>query len=119
MNAECSPVSSTTQLLEDVRVGRRRVSDVADATSKRIIELDAKIQAFVRYEPPLVAARAEQLDVRAVRGPLHGRPVGVKDLIDTQDEDTGCGSPIYPRHRPAEDAEIVAQLREAGSLIVG
>ncbi|HEX5997430.1 MAG TPA: amidase, partial [Jiangellales bacterium] len=53
------------------------------------------------------------------RGPLHGIPVGVKDIIDTADLPTEYGSPIYTGHRPANDAEVVSRLRAAGAVIVG
>lgn len=64
--------------------------------------------------------RARALD-RAGRsvGPLHGIPVGVKDIIDTADMPTEYGSGIYRMHRPAHDAVCVARLRAAGAVIIG
>jgi amidase len=53
------------------------------------------------------------------RGPLHGVPIGVKDIIDTVDLPTEMGSPIYKGHRPASDAACVATLRAAGAVILG
>ncbi|MCB0186736.1 MAG: hypothetical protein KDE31_20860, partial [Caldilineaceae bacterium] len=52
-------------------------------------------------------------------GPLHGVPVGIKDIFDTVDMPTCYGSPIYSGHRPAADAATVALLREAGAIILG
>ena len=52
-------------------------------------------------------------------GPLHGIPVGVKDIIDTADMPTAYGSPIHAGHRPSADATLVAKLREAGAVIMG
>lgn len=111
--------SSTSALLYELQTGRRRVADVAQVCSARIAEIDSDIRAFIRYDPELVATRAAQLDAIDSPGPLHGLPVAVKDLVDTYDQDTGYGSPVYDGHRPIEDAEIVRRLRESGALIVG
>jgi len=110
---------STPDLLRELRTGRRRVTDVAAECSARIAAADPDIRAFVRHDPQAVAARAAHLDESGVSGPLHGLPVAVKDLFDTADQDTGYGSPIYDGHRPAEDAELVRRLRDAGALVAG
>ena len=56
---------------------------------------------------------------RPASGPLHGVPVGVKDIIDTADMPTTYGSPIYAGHQTAWDAACVALLRQAGAVIMG
>ena len=52
-------------------------------------------------------------------GPLHGIPVGIKDIFDTADYPTECGSPILAGRRPQADATAVRELREAGAVIIG
>ena len=64
-------------------------------------------------------AEARRCDDAGVRGPLHGLPLAFKDLIDTADQPTGYGSPIYEGHRPHTDARCVARLRAAGAVILG
>jgi Asp-tRNA(Asn)/Glu-tRNA(Gln) amidotransferase A subunit family amidase len=64
-------------------------------------------------------ATARQRDVEPPRGPLHGLPIAVKDLIDTVDMPTAYGSPIYRGHRPAGDASCVALARAAGAIVLG
>jgi len=54
-----------------------------------------------------------------VRGPLHGLPLGVKDLFDTTDLPTAYGSALYAHHRPAADAASVTLCREAGAVVLG
>ena len=54
-------------------------------------------------------------DAEPPRGPLHGVPVGIKDIIDTADMPTEYGSPIYAGTGPARDAACVARLRAAGA----
>ena len=53
------------------------------------------------------------------RGPLRGIAVGVKDIVDTADLPTECGSPIYAGWRPKADAPIVAALKRAGGTVIG
>ena len=55
----------------------------------------------------------------SARGPLHGLPFGVKDIIDTHDMPTSYGSPIHAGHRPSADAACVALAREAGAVMLG
>ncbi len=64
-------------------------------------------------------AEARRRDAEAPRGPLHGVPIAVKDLIDTSDMPTAYGSPIYHRHQPATDASCVALARAAGAVVLG
>ena len=52
-------------------------------------------------------------------GPLHGIPIGIKDVIDTEDMPTENGSPIYEGRRPQKDALCIAALRRAGAIIFG
>ncbi|NQV97949.1 MAG: glycine dehydrogenase (aminomethyl-transferring), partial [Acidimicrobiaceae bacterium] len=54
-----------------------------------------------------------------VRGPLHGVPIGIKDVLDTVDMPTAYGSAIYAGHRPVGDAACVAQVRAAGAVVLG
>ena len=63
--------------------------------------------------------QARRRDRETPAGPLHGVPVGVKDVIDTADMPTGYGSDIYRDHRPQRDAACVTRLRAAGALIMG
>lgn len=77
------------------------------------------MHAFAHLDPERVLAQARELDRGAVRGPLHGLPLGVKDVIDTFDAPTEYGSPIYRGHRPAADAGCVAMARALGALVLG
>lgn len=79
----------------------------------RADELEPTINAFT------VRAPLEKLIQELHPGPLMGIPVVVKDLIDTKDFVTSYGSPIYKNHTPAEDAQIVDQVRKLGGVILG
>ena len=87
----------------------------------RISTRDAAVRAFAWLDPEHALAEASERDRVAAerRGPLHGVPLGVKDIIDTHDMPTGYGSPIYAGHRPPHDAACVALAREAGAVVAG
>ena len=80
-------------------------------------EETGKAWAFLDREQALSEAR--QRDNGDHKGPLHGIPVGIKDIIDTSDMRTEYGSPIYKDVLPAWDANCVAQVRAAGGVVLG
>ena len=77
------------------------------------------MRAFVCLDVQGALAQARALDAGPLRGPLHGLPLGVKDIFDTRDLPTECGSPIFAGHRPRVDAAAVALCREAGAVVIG
>lgn len=103
------------------RIARRelRAETVARALLERIQAAEPGIRAWQYLDPDLALRQARELDGSAVRGPLHGLPIGVKDLMDTADMPTTYGSPIYAGHRPGVDAACVAASRQAGALVMG
>ena len=78
-----------------------------------------ELHAWAALDPQFARRQARALDAGPVRGPLHGIPVGVKDIFDTAELPTEYGSPIYKGHRPAADAACVAAARAAGAVILG
>ena len=64
-------------------------------------------------------AQARERDQASNRGPVHGLPFAVKDIMDTADMPTGYGSPIYEGYRPRADAACVAMTRAAGGVLLG
>lgn len=85
----------------------------------RIEEREASIGAWAFLDPALALEQAKACDNMPPRGPLHGVPIGVKDIFDTADMPTGMGSPIYEGYRPRTDAPCVALVRAAGAIILG
>ena len=100
---------------------RRTTSEQAVAAClARIAEREETVRAWAFLDPDLALAQARACDAAAESsGPLHGVPVGIKDIFDTADMPTGMGSPIYDGHRPAADAAAVAILRQAGAVVLG
>jgi len=89
------------------------------ACLERISEREPNLHAWATLDLQHALAQARYCDRGPARGPLHGVPIGIKDIIDTADLPTEMGSPIYKGHRPAADAACVAGLRAAGAVILG
>ena len=97
--------------------------EVLDAHLAAIERLNPKVNAVVTLvaEQAMAAARRAEHAVMAGEplGLLHGLPIGIKDVTPTAGIRTTYGSPLHADHVPAEDAAIVARLKQAGSVIVG
>ncbi len=85
----------------------------------RIEAREAVVGAWHYLDRETALATARQRDAEPPRGPLHGIPIAVKDLIDTVDMPTTYGSAIYRNHRPAADASCVALAKAAGAVVLG
>jgi Asp-tRNA(Asn)/Glu-tRNA(Gln) amidotransferase A subunit family amidase len=109
-----------------VREAARQIADrrltaeaLVAACLDRIEARDAVVGAWQFLDRERALAAARRCDAEPPRGPLHGIPIAVKDLIDTVDMPTAYGSPIYRDHRPAADASCVALARAAGAVVLG
>lgn len=96
-----------------------KASDLLLSCLDRIGQRESIVKAWVSLGKENALARAKALDKGAIRGILHGLPIGIKDLFDTYDLPTGYGSPIYAKHYPSSDAVSVALMRQAGGIILG
>src|SRR5690606_3374626 len=85
----------------------------------RVAAREPEIHAWAHIDPDHALAQARALDQEPRRSALHGVPIGIKDVIDTNDMPTGHGSPIYKGDRPKQDSACVASLRAAGMVIFG
>ncbi len=107
------------------RLRRKEVSPVEltrDCLS-RIEKLNPTLNAFISVmaESALAEARAAEIEIARGdwRGPLHGIPIALKDLMDTAGTRTTAASALYQDRVPTEDAEVVRRLRQAGAVILG
>jgi Asp-tRNA(Asn)/Glu-tRNA(Gln) amidotransferase A subunit family amidase len=99
--------------------GRITSAALVAACLERITAREECVGAWAYLAPEQALAQARERDRSPAQGPLHGVPVGIKDLIDTADMPTSYGSPIYAAYQPAWDAACVALLRMAGAVIMG
>jgi Asp-tRNA(Asn)/Glu-tRNA(Gln) amidotransferase A subunit family amidase len=106
-----------------IRDGAISSERLVEACLARVREADGAVQAWAHLDPEhaLAQARARDRDRSEGRttGPLHGVPVGVKDIIDTADLPTEDGTVLHAGRTPAHDATVVALLRAAGAVVMG
>jgi Asp-tRNA(Asn)/Glu-tRNA(Gln) amidotransferase A subunit family amidase len=107
----------------EIRDGRITSAELVADCLKRIDEVEDKVQAwaFLDREHAMRQAAAADDHRKAgnATGPLHGVPVGIKDIFDTGDMPTELGSPLWTGRTPRRDALAVAMLRAAGAVILG
>jgi len=115
--------------LELLEVGRQIQSrdrssvEVTQAMLARIEALDRGLRSYVTVMADQALADATRADAEIAagraRGPLHGVPLAVKDLLWTAGVQTTHGMPLNKGHKPSEDATTVRRLRDAGAVILG
>jgi Asp-tRNA(Asn)/Glu-tRNA(Gln) amidotransferase A subunit family amidase len=114
---------SAAQVLAAVREGRATAEEVVGGCLARIRADEARVQAWAFIDEDRALEQARNVDrVRReghAMGPLHGLPVGVKDIIDTADMPTEDGTVLNAGRRPEFDATVVERLRTAGAIILG
>ncbi len=102
-----------------IAAGRTTSEALVRACLERIEARERTVGAWSFLSPEAALAAARACDRQPARGPLHGVPVAIKDVIDTADMPTAYGSPARASHQPEADAACVALLREAGAVILG
>jgi Asp-tRNA(Asn)/Glu-tRNA(Gln) amidotransferase A subunit family amidase len=110
---------SVREAAERIAAGRLTAEALVTAFLDRIAAREETVGAWQYLDRDQALMAARRRDGEAPRGPLHGIPIAVKDLIDTADMPTAYGSPIYRGHRPAADASCVALARVAGAIVLG
>ena len=107
------------------RIRRREISpaEVLNECLDTIERLNPVLNAFITVTAESAMAEAKQAEKEIAqgnwRGPLHGIPIGLKDLIDTAGIRTTAASAVWRDRVPAEDAEVVKKLKAAGAVLIG
>ncbi|MEO8302839.1 MAG: amidase [Betaproteobacteria bacterium] len=114
---------SATEAAHAIREGLLGAEQLTEACLAAVNESDPQVQAWAFIDPEHALAQARSLD-QARRegrpvGPLHGIPVGIKDIFDTGDMPTEDGTVLHAGRTPASDATVVASMRAAGAVILG
>lgn len=111
------------QLARMIEGGEITSSELVTACLDRIKEYDENIEAWAHLDPELALEQAARVDEHRATGrplgPLHGLPIGVKDIMDTADLPTENGTILHRGRTPAEDSAVVERLRAAGAIILG
>jgi aspartyl-tRNA(Asn)/glutamyl-tRNA(Gln) amidotransferase subunit A len=106
-----------------VRGGERTFVDVVESCLARVEEYEPKVKAWVVIDRDRAIARARELDLELQegrdRGPLHGIPFGIKDVVDVAGLPTSAGARSWSEAPATQDSIIVARLRHLGAVILG
>jgi aspartyl-tRNA(Asn)/glutamyl-tRNA(Gln) amidotransferase subunit A len=124
MSDERLPFLSIAELGALLRAREVSPVEVAEAYLARIERLNPRLGAYITVAAAEARSAARQAEAEIARGggwrgPLHGVPVGVKDIFDTAGIRTTHGSSFYLDNVPAEDAEAIRRLKAAGAIVVG
>jgi len=106
-----------------IRAGEMTSAALVDACLDRIRAVDPTVKAWIHVDEAGARSAADAADA-AMRsgttlGPLHGVPIGVKDIIDVAGLPTTAGARAFAHTRPTRDATCVARLRAAGGIVLG
>jgi Asp-tRNA(Asn)/Glu-tRNA(Gln) amidotransferase A subunit family amidase len=108
---------------DSIRDGALTATRLTQSCLDRISSYEETVQAWSYLQPETVMSQAQMLDQHRQSGrplgPLHGLPVGIKDIIDTSDMPTENGTAFDAGRQPESDAWIVSRLRAAGANIIG
>ncbi len=114
---------SATEAAAAVRAGKMTSEELVRACLDRIAALEERIGAWAYLDPDHALKQAREADQTLQKdealGPLHGVPVGIKDIFDTNDMPTEDGTVLHAGRRPIGDATAVSLLRQAGAVIMG
>ncbi len=114
-----APVSQLSRWVESRQLGSERLTRIY---LTRIARLDPQLRSVITLTADHALAQARQADKEIAagkyRGPLHGIPYGVKDLLDTAGIATTWGAEFYKNRIPAQDAAVVAKLNRAGAVLI-
>ena len=114
---------SAAEAAAAIQAGETTSEELVQACLDHINTLEDTVGAWQHLDPDYVLQQAREADLHRrsgmALGALHGVPVGVKDIFDTKDMPTEDGTVLHAGRTPAYDATAVAQLREAGAVIMG
>ena len=106
-----------------IRSGQMSSEEYSRALLARIDRVEPRVQAFVTIDRDAVLAEAKRCDAEAAtkhfRGPLHGVPIGVKDIYYTKGLRTTIGAVPFQNFIPDCDADVVIKLKQSGAIILG
>jgi Asp-tRNA(Asn)/Glu-tRNA(Gln) amidotransferase A subunit family amidase len=111
-------------MAEAMQAGLTTSVQIVETCLSRIDDRESELHAWVGVDRDGALAVAAERDreraAGSLRGPLHGIPIGIKDIVDVKGMVTGAGSPLMSQGPPANrDAELVGLLRDAGAVILG
>ncbi len=125
MDAQVPDLTRLSASAAASRIASGEITSVmlVEAYLERIKEREENVHAWEHLDPEFALEQARAADERRAfdqsTGPLHGVPVGIKDIIDTYEFPTENGTPAYKGRQPGDNAALVSALKDAGAIIMG
>src|SRR4051794_1172679 len=114
-----APVTRLSRWIQSRKLTSERLTNIY---LKRIEQFDPKLRCVITLTRELALKQAKQADTEIAagkyRGPLHGIPFGVKDLLDTANIPTTYGAEVYKDRVPKQDSTVVKRLQDAGAVLI-
>jgi Asp-tRNA(Asn)/Glu-tRNA(Gln) amidotransferase A subunit family amidase len=114
---------SASDAARHIAKGELTSEELVQACIERIEDAEPTVQAWQSFDPEFALMQAREADriwaAHEAMGPLHGVPIGIKDIIDTISFPTENGSALHKDRQTTEDAAVVSMLRQAGAIIMG
>ena len=118
-----SPKLSAVDIVKFLKEGKYTCEEVVKSFIEQINKNEKQVEAWEFFDKELVLNQAKKLDEDhqsgKVHGDLHGVPVGIKDIFDTEDMPTTDGTEIHKKNPSWNDCAVVSKLKQAGAIIMG
>ena len=114
---------SATEIAKGLQSGDLKSEQVLQSFANRIGEFEETVKAWEHFDKDFILLKASEADdyknIGRPIGPLHGLPIGIKDIFGTNDMPTRCGTNLVSGVHTKNDASVVSFLRNSGALIMG
>ena len=114
--------TSVVEMVKSLKKGELTSEELVKSYIKEIKKKENDIQAWEYFDEELALTQAKQCDLlhqSGQHGDLHGIPVGIKDIFDTEDMPTSDGTEIHKKNLSLNDCTVVSKLKQAGAIIMG
>ena len=117
-----SPKTSAVEMVQAIKKGEISSEELVKSYIEQIKKKEKDVEAWEFFDEEFVLSQAKKLDSlhqSGKHGDLHGIPVGIKDIFDTEDMPTTDGTEIHKKNPSLNDCTVVSKLKQAGAIIMG
>ena len=117
-----SPKTSAVEMVQSIKKGEITSEELVKNYIEQIKKKEKDVEAWEFFDEEFVLSQAKKLDSlhqSGKHGDLHGIPVGIKDIFDTEDMPTTDGTEIHKKNPSLSDCTVVSKLKQAGAIIMG
>ena len=117
-----SPKLSVVEMVQSIKKGEITSEELVKSYIEQIKKKEKDVEAWEFFDEEFVLSQAKKLDSlhqSGKHGDLHGVPVGIKDIFDTEDMPTTDGTEIHKKNPSLSDCTVVSKLKQAGAIIMG